>query len=164
MSGVSRNSKKFYSVRPCQLYDLNTNVRLMIMNHLKNKSLFIYNVVRHRESIQPLTKNTIPICCMRKRFSKIIMEERIVPLTQMHRCPVICPDAKRLLICMLTFKAKHFLSTFFFDRPASLVTIKDFTRLVFNFKPCHTFRTESRSKYCLMIVSLDILFRDRSCT
>jgi hypothetical protein len=33
---------------------------------------------------------------MRKRFSKIIMEERIVPLTQMHRCPVICPDAKRL--------------------------------------------------------------------
>ena len=66
------------------------------LNHLKNKSLFIYNVVRHRESIQPLTKNTIPICCMRKRFSKIIMEERIVPLTQMHRCPVICPDAKRL--------------------------------------------------------------------
>jgi hypothetical protein len=38
MSGVSRNSKKFYSVRPCQLYDLNTNVRLMIMKNQKQGS------------------------------------------------------------------------------------------------------------------------------
>jgi hypothetical protein len=36
MSGVSRESKIFYSVGPCQLYDLNTYVRLMVIKKQKH--------------------------------------------------------------------------------------------------------------------------------
>jgi hypothetical protein len=36
MSGVSRKFKNFYSFGPCQLYDLNSNGRLMIIKKQKH--------------------------------------------------------------------------------------------------------------------------------
>jgi hypothetical protein len=36
MSGVSRKSNNLYYVGPCQLYDLNTNVRLMVIKKQKH--------------------------------------------------------------------------------------------------------------------------------
>ena len=58
MSGVSRNSKKFYSVRPCQLYDLNTNVRLMIM---KNQQHRMSRTTMRNESVPEPFKEQIAI-------------------------------------------------------------------------------------------------------
>ena len=90
------------------------------------------------------------------------MEGRIAPWAQMQRCPFICPGAKRLSWYVgLHFKSDTFCLLFFFSRPASFVT--KIWQGLFSIPSLATLH-ESPSKYCLMTVSLDIMFRNRSCT
>ena len=109
MSGVSRKSNNFYCVGPCQLYDLNTNVRLVLIKKQKHwtsrttmrnesapepfKEQIAVHIIRLRKpSHSPGTPSLYAVCG--RDFSKIRKEGRIVPLSQMQSCPVICPDAK----------------------------------------------------------------------
>jgi hypothetical protein len=98
MSGVSRESKIFYSVGPCQLYDINTYVRLMVIKKQKHwtsrttmrnesvpepfKEQIAIHITRLRKPIQPLTRNTISICCMRKRFLKNKKQRKNCPISR----------------------------------------------------------------------------------
>jgi hypothetical protein len=94
MSGVSRESKNFYYVGPCQLYYLNTYVRLMV---IKKQKPWTSRTTMRNESVpepfkEPGTPSLYAVCG--RDFSKIRNKGRIAPLAEMQRCPVICPDAK----------------------------------------------------------------------
>ena len=72
MSGVSRKSKNFYCVGPCQLYDLNTNVRLVLIK--KQKHWTSRTTMRNESAPEPF-KEQIAIHITRLRKPLVTHQE-----------------------------------------------------------------------------------------
>ena len=70
------------------------------LNHLKNR----FHIARLREPIQPPTRNTNAICCMRKRFLKNNNGRKNFPMSTNAEMSIYMPGCKKTFsICILTF-------------------------------------------------------------